>query len=261
MKNVIIAIDFSETSLNAARYAAAMLRGQSAANIILYNMFDKMDEAEVATEYLESLKKEFKEKGVPNVEIIRERGTHLVECLDRLAFQKAATLIVLGINGKRSAISLTLVGSNPLRLAEKNICPVLIIPPDAKFNSVDNIAFTCDFKDVDAMPLLFIKSMLDFFKAKPHVINVNSEHYISVNEHYTKAEDKINQMFQGYDPDYYFMHWHSLHEAINQFAEDNSIDMLLVIPKYHSFISRTLNHSHTKELVYHSTVPILVIHE
>ena len=197
---------------------------------------------------------------MPNVEIIREHGTHLMDCIDRLGFQKAATLIVMGINGRRSSISLTLVGSNALKLAEKNICPVLIIPPDAKFNGIDNIAFTCDFKDIDSMPVLFIKSMLDFFKAKPHVINVDSEHYISVNEHYAQIEEKMDEMLKGYNPDYYFMHWHSLHEAINQFAEDNSIDMLLTIPKYHSFLSRTLNHSHTRELVYHSIVPVLAIH-
>ena len=37
MNTVIIPVDFSETSLNAARYAAQLLAGQKNVNIILYH--------------------------------------------------------------------------------------------------------------------------------------------------------------------------------------------------------------------------------
>jgi len=45
MKTVIIPVDFSETSLNAARYAADMFTGKAGTTVILYNMFEKDKES------------------------------------------------------------------------------------------------------------------------------------------------------------------------------------------------------------------------
>lgn len=260
LKNVIIPVDFSEVSLNAARYAVALLKKQEQTHVLLYSMFEDLDEAGTTAEYLESLKKEFNEKGITSVETVKEQGDDFIDSLDRLAFQKAASLIVMGITG-RSPLGQAFIGSHALKMAEKNVCPVLIIPPDAQFNEINNIAFTCDFKEVDAMPALFIKKMLDTFKANLHIINVDSEHYISLNESYESCQKQIKEMLSGYNPEFYFMRWHSFHEAINQFATDYHIDLILTIPKYHSMLSRILGGSHTKKLVYHSTVPVLAVHQ
>ena len=260
MKNVIIPVDFSESSLNAARYAVEMLKGQGNANLILYNMFDDLEEAESSAHYLESLVTEFNAKGLPNAEIVKEKGDDLIDCLDRLAFQKAATLIVMGITG-RSSIAKALIGSNTLKMSEKNVCPVLIIPQDAKFNGINNVALACDFKDVQDTPVLFIKTMLDLFKARLHVINVDAEHYISINEEYEKAQNEMKELLNGYNPQFYYMRWHSFHEAINQFAADNKIDVILTVPKYHSFLSSIFGGRNTKDLVYNSTVPVLAVHQ
>jgi nucleotide-binding universal stress UspA family protein len=259
MKNVIIPVDFSETSLNAARYAAEMLKNRSTTNIIIYSLFEKEEDADTTESYLESLKNELIAKGVANVETIKEMGDDLIDKLDRLAFQKTATLMVMGITG-RSPLAQAFIGSNTLKMAEKNVCPVLIIPPDAKFNGVKNIAFTSDLKDVDSTPILFIKTMLDLFKAKLHVINVDSEHYISINEEYQTAQNRLKELLNSYNPEFHFMHWNSFHEAINQFAADYNIDIILIVPKYHSILSRVIG-TNTKGLVYHSTVPVLAVHQ
>jgi len=58
MKTVIIPIDFSETSLNAARYTAQMLSKKAETHIILFNLYKDEDEVETHVAYLDSLKKE-----------------------------------------------------------------------------------------------------------------------------------------------------------------------------------------------------------
>src|ERR1700704_807636 len=108
MKTVIIPVDFSETALNASRYAAQMLAGKDV-TMILYNMFEDEKEAETSESYLKSLREEMKGKGVSKVEFVKESGDDLIENLSRLAFQKAATLIVMGITGK-SAIKQIFMG-------------------------------------------------------------------------------------------------------------------------------------------------------
>jgi hypothetical protein len=50
-------------------------------------------------------------------------------------------------------------------------------------------------------------------------------------------------------------------EGINWFVDKSKLDWLVVIPKKHRLIEKIFKRSQTKELVYHTHVPILCIHE
>jgi nucleotide-binding universal stress UspA family protein len=262
MKDVIIPVDFSETSLNAARYAGAMLSGRSDMHVILYNMFSDEAESETAGSYLESLKAELLQNGVPdNIECIKEYGTDLIDSLARLAYQKTAELIVMGISEKEEWKQL-LLGSNTLKMAEQNVCPVMIIPPTAKFNGINNIALTSDFKNVEhSTPILAIKTILELFNAKLHIVNVDNEHYVTLTEEYLAERGKMQMMFSEFNPEFYFIGMNDFHEAIEQFSKDRNIDLVIIIPKNHSFINSLFSTSHTKKLAFHSSVPLLAAHE
>ena len=60
MHRVIIPVDFSETSLNAARFAAQMLAGKKDTVAVLYNNYESAGDYDVAVMYQENLKREFK---------------------------------------------------------------------------------------------------------------------------------------------------------------------------------------------------------
>jgi nucleotide-binding universal stress UspA family protein len=261
MKTVIVPVDFSETSLNAARFAAQMFGGHDDVTIILYNMMEEEKENENIGNYLESLRKELVEKGNDNIECIKEYGKDLIEDLGRLAQQKTANLIVMGITG-RSTFSQVFMGSNTLKMVDKNVCPVMIIPPEASFREIKNVVFTSDFQNVEGTtPVLFIKSVLKFFKPNLHIINVDSSHYVSLTEDYQEARAKMLEMFKEFNPEFYFIGMNDFHEALNQFVYDKNIDLIVTVPRYHSFLSNVFKSSHTKKLVYHSLVPILAAHE
>ncbi len=260
MKDIIIPIDFSETSLNAVRYAAGLLSERKDTTVILYNMFTEEEQAATAAQYLESLKAEMEQKGVSNIECIKELGTDLIDSLGRLAHQKDAELIIMGITEKSEWRQL-LSGSNTLKMAEQNVCPVMIVPPSAKYTGIKNVALTSDFKNVDiATPELAIKTVLQIFDAKLHIVNVDSDHYVSLSDEYLKERERLQKMFADFKPDFYFIGMNDFHEAVLQFAADKKIDLIVVIPKNHSFINSIFSGSNTKKLAFHSTVPLLAAH-
>lgn len=261
MKTVIVPVDFSETSLNAARFAAQMFSGFSSVSVILYSLFEHANESENTGNYLESLKKELLIKGNINIECEKELGHDFIESLSRLAHQKSASLIIMGITG-RSTFAQVFMGSNTLKMVDRNICPVMIIPPEAKFREIKNVAFTSDFKNVEGTtPALFIKSVLNLFHPQLHIINVDSSHYVSLTEEFQEERSKMLSMFEEFRPEFYFIGMNDFHEAINQFVYDKNIDLIVTVPRYHSFLSHIFKSSHTKKLVYHSSVPILAAHE
>ena len=71
MTTVIVPVDFSETSLNAARYAAAFLKGQYGVTMILYHSYSNSDDAVKAGEQLESLKAQLIALSHVNIEILK----------------------------------------------------------------------------------------------------------------------------------------------------------------------------------------------
>ncbi len=261
MNTVIVPVDFSETSLHAARYAAQLLTGHYGVTMILYHSYGKASEANKATADLEQLKAELMKDHIVKMEVMAFEEDDFVDGLEKAARHRRADLVIMGITGK-SAIAQVFFGSNTLKMAERKVCPVLIVPERATFNPIKNVMLTSDFKNtVESTPSGLIKDFLDVFKPQLHIVNVDNEHYISLTENYESEKQELKKMFADYNPEFYFMRLYDVDEAINLFAESRDIDLIIVIQKNNSFIDKLLKGSRTKALSYHSKMPILVMHE
>jgi len=167
----------------------------------------------------------------------------------------------MGITG-RSALAQVFMGSNTLKMAESKFCPVLIIPPGGEYKDLQNVLLTTDLKNVvSTTPSAPIKKILKTFKLKLHIVNVNTDHYVALTEEHEAEKQHLKEMFAEFNPEFYFLHLFDVDDAINQFVEDKNIDLTIAIHKDHGYIHKIFNASHTKNLVYQSTVPVLVIHE
>lgn len=261
MQTVIVPLDFSQASLNAAQYATKMLAGSYNTNLILYHMFEKSSDEEEANRLLVNLKDELSKNCPLRIEAVAILGEHLINEIERVVHHRHASLVVMGITG-RTAMEQTFIGSNTLKLVDQNVVPVLIIPPDARFNGIKNVALTSDFRDVRiTTPTVPIKSVLDLFHPSLHVVNVDSSHYVSITAEYQKEKAIMQQMFGEYNPEFYFIGMNDFFDAIERFTNDKNIDILITIPRQHSLLERIFKGHHTKKLVYHSHVPILAVHE
>jgi nucleotide-binding universal stress UspA family protein len=261
MTTVIVPTDFSSVANNAALYAAKMLTGHYDTQIILYTVFDKASEKEESERLLDKLKTELMATGVVKVECRCQEGGDLIDNLERLARHTDATLIVMGITGK-SRLEKVFLGSNTLKMVERNVCPVLIIPPTAQYMKIENVALLSDFQNVNTtVPVVPLKNILSIFRPALHIINVNSEHYVSLTEETLAERNALKEMFSEFHPEFYFIGTFDLHETVHQFSVDKNIDVLVTIPRNHSFFGSFFKTSNTKRLVYESAIPILAAHE
>lgn len=261
MQTVIVPVDFSETSLNAARYAVQMLTGHYGVNMILHHIYDKASHAEEANSKLEDLKTKLREHGIVKIETLAEEGSDLIQELEKLARHRQADLIIMGITG-RNTLGQSFIGSNTLKMVQQKVCPVLIIPADTTYCDVKNVLLTSDFKNVmSSTPSVPIKKVLKTFHPRLHIVNVDSEHYVALTEAYQAEKAKLQEMFSEFQPEFYFMGFHDVDEAINQFAHDKKVDFIIIIHKEQTLFSKLFVKSHTKKLIYHSSIPILALHE
>ncbi|HEX4876429.1 MAG TPA: universal stress protein [Chitinophagaceae bacterium] len=261
MHRVIVPVDFSETSLNAARYTGKMLAGKENASVILYTNYDSPDDLDVSLNFQESLKKELIKQGVKTVECESEMGGDLIENISRLAHTLRASLIVMGITGK-SAIRAAMFGSNTLKLIDRNLYPVMIIPPDAHYKGMNNVAFASDFKNVEeTTPASLLDSVLEIFNPKLHIFHVSKDITISDSPEVLEQKRLFEKMFSRYETGFHFLVRNDFYAAVDNFIKDYNIDVMITIPKHQSNSMSLFKSSHTKRLAYHSHIPILAAHE
>jgi nucleotide-binding universal stress UspA family protein len=261
MTTVIVPVDFSATSLHAANYAARMMVGHYGVTLLLYHSYSKAsDEAKSAAE-LEALQASLMNENIVKIEILNHHEADFVAGLERAVRHRKADLVIMGITG-RSALGQVFFGSNTLKMVATKACPVMIIPEGASFKPVNNVMLTSDFKNtINTTPSAPIKDFLSRFSPKLHIINVDKDHYISLTSDYEKEKQDLRQMFREFDPEFYFMRLYDVDEALNMFAEDKDIDLIIAVQRNHSIMEKIFQRSRTKALSYHTKVPILVMHE
>lgn len=285
MKTFIVPTDFSDTSKNAARYAARLAAELSDVHLILYNVFDKIEAGDDGSVMyndhegrkkimelgLESIKIELNNL-VPGLNITceaeekesfieRKIVNGFINSLEKLAVREKADLIIMGITGA-TRLEQIFIGSNTLSMVNKSVCPVMIVPPEAVFTGIKHVAFTSDFKEVvKTTPVTALRAVLDIFKPFVHVVNVDSEHYVEVTDEYKGQRAELEKMLEGFETEYYFIRQFDFVDAINQFVTDYHIDVIFTVPKKHSFLGGLFKTSNTKRLAYHSHVPLVAIHE
>lgn len=261
MTTVIVPVDFSDTSLHAARYAAQLLVGHYGVTMILYHSYSLSPETKKNEAELNELKEELMRDHIVKIETISHHAEDFVDGLEKITRHRSADLIIMGITG-RSAIGQVLFGSNTLKMVERKVCPVLIVPEKAFVKNVKNVMLTSDFKHThETTPSVPIKDFLNVFKPNLHIVNVDKDHYISLTENYEKEKQELNKMFAEYNPEFYFMRLFDIEDALNLFADEMKIDLIIVIRKNHSIFEKVFKSSRTKILSYHSKIPILVMHE
>jgi nucleotide-binding universal stress UspA family protein len=261
MNTVIVPVDFSATSLHTARYAAELLVGHEGVKMLLYHSFSKASEETEVKESLEELKKELIYSFTVDIDILVHKDDDFVEGLERAVRHRKADLVIMGITGK-SALAQVFFGSNTLKMVETKVCPILIVPEKAIFSSIRNVMLTSDFKDtLKTTPSAPIKDFLKVFNSQLHIVNVDKNHYISLTNSYKEQTQHLLDMFKDYNPEFYFMRLYDVNEALNLFANDKNIDLIILIRRDESFMDKLFKTSHTKSISYHSKVPILVMHE
>lgn len=276
MNNFIVPIDFSETSKNAARYAAHIAALVPDAHLILYNVFDALeygsDSSPLGTDAeedasrkaivemaLESVRTELSSITGAQITCVAEESNRFLDTLEAYVKKNNIQLIIMGLTGSTPLVQV-FMGSNALNIVKRAIAPVIIVPEYTHSRSAKNVLLLTDFKDIDnTIPIDTVKSVLDLFHPRLFIVNVDHEHYVQVTDEYKTERTKLEAKLQEYNPEFFFIRLFDFVEATNQFVADNHIDLILTFPRKHSFLSNIFKTTNTTKLAYHSHVPIVAI--
>lgn len=269
MNKIIVPIDFSDTSVNAAKYAIGLAKTIPGSHITLYHVYsnisfstltakDSHSRQMVSEDELHSLKEKIGD-GFQAISCVAEAGS-FVEALATYTLGNHIDLIIMGITGS-SRITQVFMGTNTLNVIRNTSCPVMIIPPDASYAGLKKVVFASDFKDVArTIPFSSIKKVLDAFgKPSLDILNVDSEHFVELTDEFKIERQAMEEKLGEYAPEFSFLRAYDFVDGISSFVESKHIDAIINVPHKHGILSQLFKTSHTKKLAYHSRVPIIAI--
>lgn len=272
MKKIIAATDFSADALNAVHYAADMALSIDA-TLVLLNVCQLplsfgdvpvavyIDELVSESEKdIEAIKEQLSKRmeGKLNIETIVKTGTFYEE-LEATCDEMMPYAVVTGSQGKTSTQRL-LFGSHAVYAMQHLKWPLVTVPAAARFSAIKNIGFACDFDGVvEITPVDELKMLVNDFNASLHILNTGREDVFEPEVVFQSG--LLQEMLASLNPEYHFINNENVEEGILVFAQQNNIDLLIVLPKKHSFIDKLIHKSHTKQLVLHSHVPVMALHE
>ncbi|MFT4015329.1 MAG: universal stress protein [Agriterribacter sp.] len=278
MKTIIIPTDFSPTALNATNYAVDMALALDAAVLLLhvyqlpvsYNnnmdvplpVIDINQIEEINKEKIQTLKEQLQHITSNKIKIDTDvRMGMLTDELEELCETVKPFAIVMGNRGG-GAVERLLVGSSTLSAIKNLKWPIVVVPSGATFNGIKKIGFASDLKKIEeTTPVAYLKEWTKTFGAELGVLNVDYNKDSFSEE--TKSQAALLQSLLGEEvkTGFFFINNEDVETGINEFAESNNLDLLIVVPRRHNLFERLFQKSHASELVFHSRIPILSIHE
>ncbi|WP_026897522.1 universal stress protein [Daejeonella oryzae] len=276
MRSMLVLTDFSDAALNAAYYAAALSHQLGTTCMFLYHSYrsspvntympmsippEAIDTQKESLEHLNKLKDKL--QVLVNKETVIQIRTDerpLVSAVNLLSEQQHIGLIVMGITGK-SNLEQILIGSNAIKIAKESSVPLLIIPKDAKFESIKRVLFACDLKKVlKTTPVQTIKSFIHALGAKLFILNV-ADNQLVFNADNTEEQLKLHELWDSENAEYHYIDSEDTAEGIMKFADEHDIQLVITVPKKYGFFESLFHRTVTKKLSYHSHIPLLLLEE
>jgi nucleotide-binding universal stress UspA family protein len=271
-KTIIVPTDFSSAATNAAHYAAEMAVAIKA-NLLLLHVYSLpvvysempvvINDSQLVKDYetaLAVLKHDLLQKTNFAIKIDLElrTGTFFAELKAVCNYRKPYT-VVMGSQGT-SEVERMLFGSHTVYAMKHLMAPLITVPPGVKFSSLNKIGLACDFdKVVDTTPVDEIKLLVTDFNAELHLLNTGEAEVFDPGLVYEFG--LLRQMLDSVKPHFHYISNKNTDQAIIDFAETNELDLLVIMPRRHSLLDKLVRKSHTRQLVLHSHVPVMALHQ
>lgn len=278
-QRILIPTDFSQTALNAIRYALELYKDVScefyflnAFQISGYSVDSPLDPEPGDIAY-ESGKKE-SEQGLS--ELMEKLTFHpentkhrfytiatynsLLHAVESTIAQKDIDLVVMGTKGITGAESL-IFGTNAINIMEGiTSCPVLAIPEAYGFESPKEIVFPTDFRaHYKRRELNYLLAIASLHKASIRVLHIQKSK--ELNREQKENKELLAAILAESDHSFDTLADRRIHRGIGAYVKSRKSNMIAFINRKHNLLDNLLSRPLVKEMGYHYKIPILALND
>jgi nucleotide-binding universal stress UspA family protein len=277
MKKILVPVDFSDESLNALKYAAAIAK-KLGATIKLLNILEApasdsfspgADGNAVSSSLTDVFVLKLREKNIERIKelanqpeykgIVTEFKVHIDVIWDRIAktiSEIDAYMVVMGTKGT-SNLDDIFIGSNAEKVVRFANVPVLTVRKDASFEDLKDIVLPSNFKERFPKIMAFLKEFSQVMGAKLHLLRINTPGAFLPTE---KSKALISKFAEDHGIEQFEANVYSDYteeEGIRDYANYNKMNMIAMMTHGRHGLSRVFTSSIAEEIVNKASIPVL----
>lgn len=276
MKKILFPTDFSKTATNAFVYALHLAKSINAEIFILHSYempiisttssgqpdliqgvyesieLNNFDRYKNEGPHLRAIATEYEMEDV-KLTYLFEEGL-LLSNMKRIIKEEVIDFVVMGTNGDHS-LEKKLLGSNTVNVINSIDIPVLSVPANAKFRSLFSFGFATLLNESDKEGIDRIIKIATNLNAEVKLLHVLRKENKAIVEIIKKWKDYFNndkvKIYTVLNP--------NLEESVFYFIDEHLIDVMCIVKRQLNFFERLFTSSLSKQLSYHSDVPVLIL--
>ncbi len=276
MNTLLLTTDFSENARKAIDYVIKMVGTKDLRYILLHTYSTPATlntprdasggkEQKEIEQRLDEEKDKIREmvgdgdEGALQMETIVRWGD-LENVIEDIVTSYDVDLVVMGTQG-RSGLKRAFVGSSTAKVATRVGRPLLAVPENCDRERLERILLTSDNKGLgDASALEPLKEIVRRFHAQILILNVLEEGKLPSTDQAAEGI-RLDHYLEGYPHTYHFIESNNVEDGIDRFVEENSVDLIVTINRSRALLDKLLGNSVSKEMVHHTRLPLLVLHD
>ncbi len=274
VKHILVPTDFSVTASNAFSYAKVLAEACGAditvlhvsefylpASELTFTPLTKYEDEKVA----EAMENFVSEEDSENAVMVQAKVKTKVVKGDPVSriveFSRSedVDIIVMGTTGLQDFIS-KIIGSISLDISNEAVCPVVLVPRDARWKPLNKILFATTYEATAPKIVREIADFSQIFGAKVDFVHIDDTPWDE--DHDT---DKLfDELFSSGTPDFSF-EIHSIKKAdivqgLRKYAERNGTNLIAFTHKHRNFWQNIIHHSITENMSISTDIPMMIMH-
>jgi nucleotide-binding universal stress UspA family protein len=272
MKPIIVAVDFSNTSIHALEYAISMANKMKSDIHLVW--VDKVSSQEsvypdTSNENRKEAKKRFEElialynpklvKGI-SIDFKLKKGRIYRE-VDNMAKLLEAEMIVTGAHGI-SGYEEFWIGSNAYKIVTYASSPVITVRHDFPIRKkIERILLPMDGSVETLQKIPFVVKLATLFKSEVHLVATHNSHLKSIQRITDKLVQTAREYLQKHEITLVedFIVANDLTKAVFNYAEKVDADLIAIMTELETPVNIMLG-AQAQQLINQSSIPVLSIH-
>jgi len=268
MKQIIVAIDFSKTSLNALAYGIHIANKANADVQMVW--VDNTTSEEVVFEGFAheernekvALLKELQEKYAKSLkggklDFKTRKGKVYIEIAHQ-AKSMSADLIIAGTHGV-SGFEEFWIGSNAYRVVTNAPCPLITLRHDCKVGDIHKIVIPIDSSQETRQKIPVASQIAQLFNSEIHVLSLYSTQLKSVQKRVDNYAQHVVDYFKERKIKYVAVKMESenITRTTIDYAEETGADLIAIMTEQETTTANIFLGPYAQQMVNHSPVPVL----
>ena len=288
LQRILVPIDFSDYSVNACRYAIGLAEKLNAEIKLMHvyynpvinsmpltdtyyyqvNMDEIIREIEIRAkssmeEFYKDLKEKIERDNIQGVKIDYALVSGIAsEEIISMSEQYKPDVIIIGSRGQGEREN-DLIGSVTAKIIEDTKVPVLVIPEDSLYQGIAtiNILYATNFDDSDYKALKKLMNIMSPFDIRFYCVHIGTqESNVWDKVKMDGLKEKLLSQYNDYEIECLIIEEDDFFKALQEIIREKRIDIISLVTHKRNLITKLLNPSVARKVLFHTNIPFLVFH-